>query len=75
MASKEVAGTASDLYSKGNEAFVNENYSSAIEQYTQALAQDNVFPDALVARAHAFIKTDKFEEAKKDADKAIDILR
>ena len=29
----------------------------------------------MVARAHALIKTDKYEEAKKDADKAIDILR
>lgn len=29
----------------------------------------------MVARAQAFIKTDKFEDAKKDADKAIDILR
>ena len=34
-----------------------------------------LYSDALVARAHAFIKTDKFEDAKKDADKAIDILR
>ena len=34
-----------------------------------------LFADAMVARAHALIKTDKYEEAKKDADKAIDILR
>ena len=29
----------------------------------------------MVARAHALIKTDKYEMAKKDADRAIDILR
>ena len=34
-----------------------------------------LYTDALVARAHALIKTEKFEEAEKDADKAIDILR
>ena len=34
-----------------------------------------LYADALVARAHAYIKTDKYEAAKKDADKAIDILR
>jgi len=75
MGSKEAADTASSLYSQGNEAFVNEDYLGARELYTLALAQHPLFADALVARAHALIKTDKFLEAKKDADKAIDILR
>ena len=75
MGSKEAADTAQTLYSQGNEAFVNEDYSGAVELYTSALALHQHFADALVARAHALIKTDKYSEAKKDADKAIDILR
>jgi suppressor of G2 allele of SKP1 len=75
MGSKEAADTASSLYSQGNEAFVNEDYRGAIELYSGALTHHPLFADALVARAHALIKTDQYGEAKKDADKAIDILR
>jgi len=67
--------SAPDLYSKGNEAFVSENYDLAIELYTSALSQEPLFGDCLVARAHAYIKADKFDLAKKDADRAIDISR
>ena len=56
--------TGSGYYSKGNEAFVAENYSSAIDLYTAALGIDHLFADCLVARAHAYIKSDKFEQAK-----------
>ena len=77
MAGKDTnnPATAADFYSKGNEAFVNEDYKTAVEQYSAALGLDPVLAEALVARAHALIKTDKYEDAKKDADKAIDILR
>eukprot|EP00092_Neocalanus_flemingeri_P002435 GFUD01002605.1.p1 GENE.GFUD01002605.1~~GFUD01002605.1.p1 ORF type:complete len:380 (-),score=130.61 GFUD01002605.1:108-1247(-) len=75
MANKENPTTAADFYSKGNEAFVSETYSSAIDLYTSALSLEPHFADCLVARAHAYIKSDKFDLAKKDADKAIDILR
>jgi len=67
--------TGSGYYSKGNEAFVAENYASAIDLYTAALGLDPLFPDCLVARAHAYIKADKYEQAKEDADKGIQILR
>ena len=67
--------TASESYSKGNESFVNEDYAQAVALYTAALQTEPLYTDALVARAHALIKTEKFEEAKRDADKAIDILR
>ena len=67
--------TASESYSKGNESFVNEDYSKACELYTAALQTEPLYTDALVARAHALIKTEKFEDAKRDADKAIDIMR
>jgi len=67
--------TGSGYYSKGNEAFVAENYASAIDLYTAALSIDPLFADCLVARAHAYIKSDKYEQAKEDADKSIQILR
>jgi len=67
--------TGSGYYSKGNEAFVAENYASAIDLYTAALGLDPLFPDCLVARAHAYIKADKYDQAKEDADKGIQILR
>ena len=67
--------SAQESYSKGNESFVNEDYTKAVSLYTAALQTEPLYTDALVARAHALIKTEKFEEAKKDADKAIDILR
>jgi len=75
MANKENPTTAADFYSKGNEAFVSETYPVAIELYTSALGLEPHFADCMVARAHAYIKSDQFDLAKKDADKAIDILR
>ena len=53
----------------------NEDYTKAVSLYTAALQTEPLYTDALVARAQALIKTEKFEEAKKDADKAINILR
>ena len=38
------------IFSKGNEAFVAENYASAIDLYTAALGIDPLFADCLVAR-------------------------
>jgi len=67
--------TGPNYYSKGNESFVGENYAEAVDYYTSALSLDPHFADCLVARAHAYIKSDKFDLAKKDADKAVDILR
>lgn len=67
--------TGASYYSKGNEAFVSENYSHAVELYTAALQLEPLYADCLVARAHAYIKSDKFDLAKEDSDKGIDLLR
>jgi len=75
MANKDNPTTATDFYSKGNEAFVSESYPAAIDLYSSALGLEPHFAECMVARAHAYIKADKFDLAKKDADKAIDILR
>ena len=56
--------TGSGYYSKGNEAFVAENSFFAIDLYTAALGIDHLFADCLAAGAHAYIKSDKFEQAK-----------
>ena len=46
---------------------MNEDYTKAVSLYTAALQTEPLYTDTLVARAHALIKTEKFEEAKKDA--------
>jgi len=75
MTKEDKSGSSPELYSKGNEAFVADDYKSAADLYTAALAQDPQFTDCMVARAHAYIKLDRFQDAKKDADRAIDTLR
>ena len=45
------------LSGQGNECFVNDDYVKACELYTSALQLDPLMADALVARAHALIKT------------------
>jgi len=75
MSEEGKAVNPAQMYSKGNEAFVADDYENAIQLYTAALGQDPLYADCMVARAHAYIKKDRYQEAKKDADKAIDILR
>lgn len=67
--------SAAAYYSKGNESFVSDNYASAVDLYSQALQLEPQFADCLVARAHAYIKSDKFDLAKKDSEQGIDLLR
>ena len=66
--------TASESYSKGNESFVNEDYAQAVELYTAALQTEPLYTDALVARAHALVKTEKFEEAIKAAEEEFEAI-
>ena len=49
--------SAQESYSKGNESFVNEDYTKAVFLYSAALQTEPLYTDALVARAHALIKT------------------
>ena len=46
MAGKDPTGSASDFYSKGNEAFVNEDYKSALELYTSAISHGKSYKEA-----------------------------
>jgi len=76
MAGKDTnnPATAADFYSKGNEAFVNEDYKTAVEQYSAALGLDPVLAEALVARAHALIKTDKMRMLRRMLTKLLTFL-
>ena len=49
---------------QGNECFVNDDYAKACELYTSALQLDPLMADALVARAHALIKTGDLPRAR-----------
>nr|ACO12609.1 Suppressor of G2 allele of SKP1 homolog [Lepeophtheirus salmonis] len=62
------------FYVQGNEAFVAEDYAKAIDFYTQSLSQrSSPDPDVLISRCHAFIKAEKYKEAKSDADLVISL--
>jgi len=75
MAEGKAGETSQSYYSKGNEAFVSDNYLGAVELYSSALGLDPGYTDCLVARAHAYIKSDQFDAAKADSTRAIQLLR
>jgi len=60
-------------YSAGNEAFVDEDYESAIKFYTEAIELDSSKLDYFLKRCNAYIKVDNFSDAVKDADTALKI--
>ncbi|KAL5011951.1 hypothetical protein ScPMuIL_010502 [Solemya velum] len=64
---------ASELFSKANEEFVNENYGKALKLYTEAVESDDSQDDVFACRAHAYIKLQQYKEAEQDADKAISL--
>jgi len=72
MAAEE---SPSDLYKRGNECFVSEDYERALDLYTRALAQDPAILEVYAAKAQAFLKLDKFAQAKEIADKGITVMR
>jgi len=71
---EDPVGSIADLYKRGNECFVSEDYDRAIELYTAALEQDKLFAECYAAKAQAYIKTERFELAKKEANRGIDML-
>jgi len=60
-------------YSAGNEAFVDEDYDSAIKFYTEAIELDSSKLDYYLKRCNAYIKIDNFADAVKDAELALNI--
>jgi suppressor of G2 allele of SKP1 len=68
-------GSPVELYKKGNEHFVSEDYDRAVELYMDAIAHDPSITECYAACAQAHIKKERYHEAKKIADRGIDILR
>ena len=64
-----------DNCKNGNKECTSNNYSEAVQAFTSALDCNHEGVEALVGRATAFIKLEKFDLALNDADRAIEIAR
>jgi len=69
------ADSGVELYKKGNECFVSEDYDRAVDLYSSALAQDSSLLECYAAKAQAYIRSEKYDLAKQEADRGIDVLR
>jgi len=70
---RKMVEEAAQKYSAGNEAFVDEDYDSAIKFYTEAIELDSSKLEYYLKRCNAYIKIDSFKEAVKDAELALNI--
>jgi len=64
---------AADLANEANSVFVDEDYETALELYTQAVAAAPACADLYVARAQVHLKKEDFTSAIADANKAIEL--
>ncbi|KAG5539612.1 hypothetical protein RHGRI_019972 [Rhododendron griersonianum] len=64
---------APDLANQAREAFVDDDFRSAVDLYTQAIDLNPRSADLYAERAQANFKLDNFTEAVADANKAIEI--
>ncbi|CAL1544178.1 unnamed protein product [Lymnaea stagnalis] len=64
---------ASELCIQANEHYVNEQYTKAIELYTDALKVDDKRDDILCHRAQSYWQLGMFSEAIEDCDKALEL--
>lgn len=67
-----MAEIVSDLFSKANSAFVDENYAEALNLYNKVLEQDPTNGQAYLKRSHAQFKLGKWEATIQDVDKALE---
>lgn len=67
------AETAVELKNKGNEAFKNRDWPTAIEYYTKAINADDKEPAFYTNRAQAHIKLEAYGYAIADATSALDL--
>jgi len=65
--------SADELKSKGNAALQAENYSEAIDFYTQAIAVDPSNHILYSNRSAAYAKVGKFSESLKDAEQTVSL--
>jgi lipoprotein NlpI len=58
---------------RGMDAFVDNNFSESVEEFTKVIEIDPAFRLAYVSRGAAFMKVRKFEESIADFDQAIEL--
>ncbi|CAB4007351.1 SGT1 homolog [Paramuricea clavata] len=63
--------SADSIFSEGNEAFADDEYSKAVKKYTAAIEQNSHNPKYYSQRANAFIKLEKYEDALADTSSAL----
>jgi len=66
-----MADEAALKFCAGNEAFVDEDYDSAIKFYSEAVQLNSKNADYYLKRCNAYIKLENYVEAVKDADTSI----
>lgn len=64
-----------DLYKAAEKELQSDNYEEAENLFAKALDLNNTCIEAWIGLANLHIKTEKFDKAQNDADKAIDIHR
>jgi len=64
---------AAELANEANSVFVDEDYDTALDLYTQAVAAAPGCADLYVSRAQVHLKKDDFTSAISDANKAIEL--
>ena len=66
--------SASELFSEGNEAFVDEDFSLAVEKYTSAINQSPTnLASCYLKRATAYEKLEQFGDALGDLEKCLSL--
>ncbi|KAI8808900.1 hypothetical protein BJ742DRAFT_806819 [Cladochytrium replicatum] len=66
--------SAAELYAEANAAFVDEDFSRAIQLYSDACSADPANPEYRLKRSVAYAKTRTFEQSLSDADAAQSLL-
>jgi len=64
-----------DIVDRARAAFNNNEFTKAVDLFSQALSTDPSNVELLVCRAHAHIKAENYPAGKKDANSAIDLAR
>ena len=64
-----------DLFKAAERELQSDNYEEAENLFAKALDLNNTCIEAWIGLANLHIKTEKFDKAQNDADKAIDIHR
>ncbi|ETE72611.1 Tetratricopeptide repeat protein 12, partial [Ophiophagus hannah] len=68
---KENEASANALKEKGNDAFSQGDYASAVQNYTEGLKKQKDMPALYTNRAQAYIKLQKYEKAIDDCSWAL----